>query len=199
MRRLTLGSQSPRRAELLRQLGVEFTVLPAHIDETPAPGEDPVAYVERMAREKAQAVRAAGATCVLAADTTVICAGESLGKPTGVDSARAMLERLSERDHDVCTALCLDRGGARSLVTVHTRVWFCRLGPATIDAYLATDEPWDKAGAYAIQGLAGAFVARIEGSYSNVVGLPLRETRELLATANIATGLDPQLDPQEGA
>ena len=187
---LTLASQSPRRAELLRQLGVPFHVQPAQIDETQQPGEAPQDYVERMATAKAAAVGARGAGPVLGADTTVVIDGDSLGKPVDASQARAMLSRLSGRSHRVFTAVSLLAGGCSTLRRVETLVQFCVLPPALIDAYVASGEPFDKAGSYAIQGLAGAFVRRIEGSYTNVVGLPLVETRWLLEEAGIATGLE---------
>lgn len=185
---LILGSASPRRAELLAQLGVSFEQRSADIDETPRPGEAPQAYVRRVAREKAAAL---GPTeCpLLTADTTVILDGESLGKPADPEGARRMLTRLSGAIHEVSTAVCVRRGEVRDECLVTTQVQFAELSAALIDAYLATPEPWDKAGAYAIQGLAGTFVRRIDGSVSNVIGLPLVETRELLEASGVATGL----------
>ena len=186
---LLLASQSPRRAELLRQLGVRFSVSAAAIDETPGDGEAPHVYVQRMAREKARAVTLPAQGWVLAADTTVICDAAILGKPPDHAAAVAMLKQLSGRSHWVCTAVCL-RGEGRELQrAVHTEVEFCELHSATIEAYLDSGEPWDKAGGYGIQGLGGALVRRIEGSYSNVVGLPLCETRELLHSVGLPTAL----------
>lgn len=186
---LVLASQSPRRAALLTQLGVSFSVSPAHIDETPRAGEAAAAYVRRMAREKALAVFAIGGPPVLGADTTVVVDGESLGKPADRASGRRMLQRLAGREHEVRSAVCLASNDGVAVVSVCTVVAFCPLSDGLVEAYLATDEPWDKAGGYAIQGLAGALVRRIEGSYSNVVGLPLAETRELLHAAGIGTAL----------
>ncbi len=177
-----LASQSPRRRELLALLGLPFRVQPAAVDETPLPGEVPDAYVARTAADKARAI---SGPAVLAADTAVVLDDSILGKPLDRDDARAMLERLSGREHSVLTAVALRRGEAFWAVTVRTAVTFDRLDRARIDAYLATDEPWDKAGAYGIQGLAGAFVRSLAGSYSNVVGLPLVETRELLLAAGL--------------
>ena len=179
---LVLASQSPRRRELLALLGVPFRVQPAAVDETPRAGEAPDAYVARTAADKARAV---SAPAVLAADTAVVLDERILGKPRDRDDAGAMLGRLSGREHSVLTAVVLRCGDAVRAVTVRTAVTFDRLDAARIDAYLATDEPWDKAGAYAIQGLAGAFVRSVSGSYSNVVGLPLVETRELLLAAGL--------------
>lgn len=179
---LTLASQSPRRRELLALLGVPFRVQPAAVDETPRAGEAPDAYVARTAADKARAV---DAPAVLAADTAVILGDSILGKPRDREDAEAMLRRLSGREHSVLTAVVLRCGADARAVTVRTAVTFDRLDAARIDAYLATDEPWDKAGAYGIQGLAGAFVRSLSGSYSNVVGLPLVETRELLLAAGL--------------
>ena len=193
-RQLVLASASPRRRQLLDQLGVRYSVDPADIDETRQAGESPAAYVERMAREKAQRVAARyrdPGHAVLAADTTVHLDDEVLGKPVDHFDGLAMLARLSGRSHSVLTAVCLWGDDGSSVQLVETRVEFIQLTRELCEAYLATDEPWDKAGGYAIQGLAGAFVRRIEGSYSNVVGLPLCETRQLLVAQGIATRLDP--------
>jgi septum formation protein len=192
--RLILASASPRRRELLAQLGVDYLCDPAHIDETQLPGEAPAAYVQRMAREKARVVAARYASpphAVLAADTSVVVDGCLLGKPRDSDEALSMLERLSGRQHTVMTALCLRDAAGEHCQTVTTQVEFAALDPAVCEAYLATGEPWDKAGAYAIQGLAGAFVRSLSGSYSNVVGLPLYETWQLLTRYGIATALNP--------
>lgn len=191
---LVLASASPRRRELLEQLGVHFTCDPADIDESRIAGELPAAYVERMAKEKAQRVacRYPGADrAVLAADTAVVVAGEVLGKPRDHFDGLAMLAMLSGRSHSVFTAVCLHRSGAMSCEVVETSVEFIQLSRELCEAYLATDEPWDKAGAYGIQGLAGAFVRSIRGSYSNVVGLPLCETWQLLRDHGIVTRLTP--------
>jgi septum formation protein len=187
--RLLLASRSPRRAELLRQIGVAFEVRVPDIDEMPHDAEAPESYVQRLALEKARAVAADDGCAVLAADTTVICGAAILGKPRNHDEARAMLRQLSGTRHSVCTAVCLRAVGREHQCTVTTEVEFCVLGAAMIDAYIGSGEPWDKAGGYGIQGLAGALVRRIDGSYSNVVGLPLCETRELLEAAGIPTAL----------
>ncbi len=187
---LVLGSASPRRAELLAQLGVDFEQRAAHIDEAPREAEEPMHYVMRMAREKAAALREAGvADALLTADTTVIVDGRSLGKPADPAEGRAMLQRLSGRVHEVCTAFCCTTNTGQREGRAVTRVEFMPLDEELIDAYLATDEPWDKAGAYALQGLAGSFVRRIEGSVSNVIGLPLVETREALGALGLHVGL----------
>jgi len=190
---LVLASASPRRRELLTQLGVSHSCDPADLDESVHPGEPPRAYVERMAREKAATVAArehnAGRP-VIAADTIVLVDDvDVLGKPADRFDGLAMLARLSGRRHCVITAVCLQRRGRVSCELVETQVDFISLTRELCEAYLATDEPWDKAGAYGIQGLAGAFVRSIEGSYSNVVGLPLCETWQLLCANGIATGL----------
>jgi septum formation protein len=192
--RLVLASASPRRRELLDQLGVDYICDPAHIDEAQFPGEAPASYVQRMAQDKARVVATRHEIppyVVLAADTSVVVDGSVLGKPRDRDEARAMLERLSGRQHTVMTALCLRGAAGETCETVSTQVEFAVLDPAVYEAYLATDEPWDKAGAYGIQGLAGAFVRSLQGSYSNVVGLPLCETWQLLALHGIATALSP--------
>ena len=192
--RLVLASASPRRRELLDQLGVHYSCHPADLDETRAPGEAPADYVQRMAREKAQAVATQypePATVVLAADTTVQIDDDVLGKPRDHFDGLAMLARLSGRSHSVMTAVCLHSGGRISCELVETQVEFIQLSRDVCESYLATDEPWDKAGGYGIQGLAGAFVRAIHGSYSNVVGLPLGETWQLLRAHGIATRLDP--------
>tara|TARA_R110002110_G_scaffold91264_2_gene237641 strand:- start:268708 stop:269304 length:597 start_codon:yes stop_codon:yes gene_type:complete len=192
-RRLILASASPRRSELLLQLGVTFSVDPAAIDETPHAGEEPASYVQRMAREKATAVASrydASATSVLAADTTVVVGAEVLGKPADFTDGMSMLAKLSGRSHTVYTAVCLHTDAGMQEMLVATRVLFAPLSPGTCAAYLTTQEPWDKAGAYAIQGLGGAFVQAIEGSYSNVVGLPLYETWQILQAHGHVTALE---------
>ncbi|MCP5204742.1 MAG: septum formation inhibitor Maf [Pseudomonadales bacterium] len=191
---LVLASASPRRRQLLDQLGVQYRVDPAEIVETQLPGESPAAYVQRMAVEKARRVAARHretGLAVLAADTTVHLDDRALGKPRDHFDGLAILALLSGRSHSVLTAVCLHGPAGNDVVLVETQVEFIQLTRELCEAYLATEEPWDKAGGYAIQGLAGAFVRRIEGSYSNVVGLPLSETRELLVAHGIATALDP--------
>jgi septum formation protein len=179
--RLVLASQSPRRRELLEQLGIAFEVRPAGADESVLPGEAPRDYVLRVAREKARAVRG---DLVLAADTSVVLGGEVLGKPDGPDDARRMLRALSGSRHEVLTAVCLRRSsGALDVeldAVVSTAVRFVPLSSAQVEWYVGTGEPLDKAGAYALQGKGGVFVAAVEGSVSNVIGLPLAETAELL-------------------
>ena len=183
--RLVLASGSPRRLELLRLLDLDPEVRIPHVDEQPRPGEEAVAYAARVAYEKIAAVPAPGAV-VLAADTTVILDGEPLGKPEDADGAAAMLRRLRSRDHTVVTAVAVrNAGGDVTQATVTTKVSFSPLSDDLISWYVATDEPLDKAGAYAIQGRAAAFVERIDGSWTNVVGLPLAETVELLRAAGL--------------
>jgi septum formation protein len=178
---LILASQSPRRVELLRQLGFEFEVRPVDLDETWDGTEPPQRYVERLAREKACAGRAlAPGAAVLGADTVVVIDGSVLGKPRNRPHAAGMLARLSGRTHQVYSAIALADGGLESRVNV-TAVTFRPLTAEEIDDYLATGEADDKAGAYAIQGLAAAFIERIDGSYSGVMGLPLFESARLLA------------------
>ena len=188
--RVYLASQSPRRAALLQQIGVGFEVVPAAIDETPLAGERAADYVLRLAREKARAscnqlVERKDFWPVLAADTAVVVDGEILGKPAGREQGLAMLEKLSGRSHDVLTAIALiDRRqpGCHSIEQrlVSTEVTFRAVSPQEISAYWQSGEPVDKAGGYAIQGLAAVFIAAVKGSYSAVVGLPLLETHELL-------------------
>ncbi len=187
--RLVLASQSPRRRELLEQLGIALEVRPAHVAETVLPGEAARDYVVRVAREKARAVPG---DVVLAADTAVVLEGEVLGKPDDAADARRMLRALSGTEHAVLTAVCVRRPAIRIELeaVASTRVRFARLSPAEIEWYVATREPLDKAGAYAIQGAGGAFVLGVEGSVSNVVGLPLAETAELLRRAGLALPWD---------
>lgn len=187
-RSLLLASASPRRRELLAQIGIDCRVGPVAIDETPAPGESATALVERLARAKATAaVPAAGAAVVLAADTCVEVDGELLGKPVDAAAADAMLARLSGRSHHVHSGIAVAADGATAASVVTTRVTFRAITPAERAAYWASGEPADKAGAYAVQGLGAIFVRSLEGSYSNVVGLPLFETAARLA----AVGIDP--------
>jgi septum formation protein len=182
--RLILASASPRRAELLRSAGYEFETRPVDIDESPKNGETPVAYVERLAMEKsARALLEVSGfigTIVLGADTAVVVGDEILGKPNGNNGARRMLRRLSGRSHLVMTGVCL-RTTQRSVSHVEiTSVIFASLTEAQIAWYVASGEGLDKAGAYAIQGLASRFIPRIEGSYSNVVGLPIAVVDDLI-------------------
>jgi septum formation protein len=177
MDRLVLASASPRRRELLGQLGVAFDVVAADIDETPRPGERPLALVRRLAATKARAV---DGDPVLAADTIVEVDGEILGKPVDADDARRMLRRLSARAHRVHTGVALRAGDRLEVQAVTTIVTFVPLLPSAIDWYLATGEPFDKAGAYAIQGVGGVFVETVRGSVSNVVGLPLTTVARML-------------------
>ncbi len=175
---LTLASQSPRRRELLAQLGLALEIRPADTDETPRPAEPATAYVARLAAEKARAVE--GGT-VLGADTAVVLDGAILGKPCDADDARRMLGLLSGRRHEVLTGVCVRRGEVEVGAVAATAVELARLSAAQIEWYVGTAEPLDKAGAYAVQGIAGAFVTDVRGSISNVVGLPLAETLDLLA------------------
>jgi nucleoside triphosphate pyrophosphatase len=191
---LILASASPRRRELLQQIGVTHRCEPADIDESLRDQEKPAEYVLRMAREKAAAVAARHPgedVAVLAADTSVVIDEDVLGKPANRFDGLGMLARLSGRQHTVLTAICLQtpEGEVHSEL-VETGVDFVQLTREQCEAYLATDEPWDKAGGYGIQGLAGAFVSSIDGSYSNVVGLPLAETWRALSAQGIAGALE---------
>lgn len=178
--RLVLASGSPRRRELLAHLGLHFDVVVPDVDETPLEGEEPVAYVLRIARAKALAVEVPDGAAVVAADTTVEIDGRILGKPSDEDDAGAMLRDLSGRTHRVHTGLVVRRDGDVRDEVVTTHVTFVPLTEATLSWYVATGEPMDKAGAYAIQGAGGVLVERIEGSASNVVGLPLAQLSRLL-------------------
>ena len=184
---LYLASGSPRRRELLTQIGVPFTPVSAAIDETPLAAEPAIAYVERLAREKAAAglavLRGAGVSgplAVLGADTAVVLDGQILGKPLHRADALAMLAALSGREHQVLTAVALTDGERCLSVNVSSLVSLRTISPREAEAYWASGEPQDKAGSYAIQGLAAIFVKGLQGSYSAVVGLPLSETAELL-------------------
>jgi septum formation protein len=174
---LILASASPRRRELLAQAGFSFEVVPADVPEVRKPGEDPIRFVTRLAREKAEAVAASRAvtpdTIVLGADTIVVVDEEVLGKPQDAAEAARMLRLLSGQTHQVITGVCLAKGRERQRAAEVTFVRFATLSDEEIDAYVATGEPLDKAGAYAIQGRAGRWVPRIHGCYFNVVGLPL--------------------------
>ncbi|MEP5568516.1 MAG: Maf family protein [Halioglobus sp.] len=191
---LILASASPRRRELLDQIGVVHRCEPADIDETLKDQEKPGDYVLRMAKEKAAtvALRHTGeSVAVLAADTSVVIDEDVLGKPVDHFEGLGMLARLSGRSHSVLTGICLNTASGDVLSElVETKVQFIQLTREQCEAYLATQEPWDKAGGYGIQGLAGAFVSAIEGSYSNVVGLPLAQTWQLLSEQGIAGALE---------
>jgi septum formation protein len=182
--RVYLASQSPRRRALLDQIGVAFEVLAVEVDETPGPAEPARDLVQRLALAKARAGLASLApddrTPVLGADTEVVVDGEVLGKPRDEEDAAAMLARLSGRSHEVLSAVALVSPGREAVRLSATTVWFRDTDAAERAAYCASGEPLDKAGAYAIQGLAAVFVERIDGSYSGVMGLPLYETAELL-------------------
>jgi septum formation protein len=171
--KLVLASRSPRRAELLAAAGIEFTVRVSDIDETPREFEPARDYVLRVAEEKARAVEAAGDEIVLAADTTVVLAGQILGKPADAADAVRMLRALAGKRHEVMTGVCMQHGDLVVTELAATAVWFNPMTQGEIDDYVASGEPMDKAGAYGIQGLASKFIERIEGSYSNVVGLPV--------------------------
>jgi septum formation protein len=186
MPRLILASSSPRRQELLRNAGFVFEVLPSRIDEGNHPAEDPVTQTERLAQLKAEEVAQRFApgddVVVLGADTVVVLDALPLGKPHTPEQARAMLEKLSGREHQVITgvALLAPGGARRSVAHETTRVVFRPLTRQEIEDYVASGDPLDKAGAYAIQGRAGRFVTRLEGCYFNVMGLPVALVDRLL-------------------
>jgi septum formation protein len=195
---LILASQSPRRAELLRNAGYSFEVRPADVDERVRDGEAAAAYVKRLAREKALAVLATAPEggVVLGADTTVVLDGECLGKPVDAEEAQRMLARLSGRVHRVMTGVCVAWRKASKAAAVEaevdsevgieiTEVKFAAMSGAEIAAYVATGEPMDKAGAYAIQGVASRWIPRIRGCYFNVVGLPVARVSAMLVRARV--------------
>ncbi len=180
---LILASASPRRAELLTAAGFEFEAMPADVDETPVPGEDPMQYALRVARDKASRIQSRcrkSDAVVLAADTVVVAKGEILGKPEDCEDARRMLRLLAGGVHDVHTAVVVHRDRAERSQVVTTHVWFQPLDDSEISWYVDSGEPEGKAGAYAIQGRAARFIERIDGSWSNVVGLPVATVYRLL-------------------
>lgn len=187
--KLILASASPRRAEILKNAGFDFEVIPAHVDESRAPREDASSYVQRLAEAKARAVanqlssnRTQAGCVIVAGDTIVVIDGDILGKPNSSEEARAMLRRLSGRWHEVFTGLAVlpaNREEAR-VAMEKTRVEFARISDNEVEEYIRTGEPFDKAGAYAIQGRAGKFILRVEGCYFNVMGLPLARLYAIL-------------------
>jgi septum formation protein len=184
-----LASGSPRRRELLQQIGVAFRVVGAELDETAFPGESPLAYVSRLAEAKAGAgwerSRDLGAAPVLAADTAVVLDARILGKPKGLNDAMAMLLELSGRTHQVLTAVALRTAAGTRVEVSHSTVTFRPIDAGEARAYWETGEPFDKAGGYAIQGYAAIFISDLKGSYSGVMGLPLFETAALLQGAGV--------------
>lgn len=198
MNPLYLASGSPRRRELLAQIGVPFSVVSAPIDETPLPNESAPAYVERLARAKAAAGLACleGPAVVLGADTAVVLDGRILGKPENRKDALAMLADLSGREHQVLTAVALSDGQRVHSLCVTSKVRFRAISAEEAQRYWASGEPADKAGGYAIQGLGAVFVTGLSGSYSAVVGLPLSETAELLGQFGIACWQSPAHTPE---
>ncbi len=185
MKSLLLASRSPRRAQLLEQIGVTFEVVDVNIDETQLASERPKDYVERLALEKALS-GAEQKYLALGADTIVVCDGVIMGKPIDQQHGQAMLQRLSGRTHQVMTAVCIvEKTRPHSILSV-TDVTFDVIEPELISAYWGTGEPVDKAGGYGIQGFGAIFVKSIEGSYSGVVGLPLFETTQLLKEVGIS-------------
>lgn len=199
--KIYLASKSPRRRELLRQIGVEFEILMLReapglteaVTEIPHPNEDPEVYVRRVAREKGEAgwqtvlERKLPLRPVLSADTTVSIDGKILGKPADADEAIKILRWLSGRTHEVLTAITVTAEGKMSEALSRSEVRFAHLDEASLRAYCATKEPYDKAGAYGVQGLAAQFIEFISGSYSGIMGLPLFETARLLQKAGVKT------------
>jgi septum formation protein len=186
---LVLASASPRRALILRALGVSFRVVVSGVDEILAPGEEATAAAERLARLKASAVARSEPPPVLGADTLVVADGQILGKPASAEEARQMLRLLSGRTHEVVTGLCLVAGGSVFSGVERTSVTFAAMSEAEIDWYVATGEPMDKAGAYHVDGRGGLFVSSVSGSPSNVAGLPVRLFLRLARDADLDLGL----------
>lgn len=185
---LILASASPRRAEILQQIGVDFQIVPADIDETPMSQESPVDYVQRMAQEKTQHVInsiAGSSMIVLGADTSVVLGSKIYGKPKNQEDGMAMLAALSGKTHQVLTAIAMGNKQRCLIKLSATDVKFRELDPKESMDYWNTGEPADKAGGYAIQGLGAVFVEKISGSFSGVVGLPIEQTAQLLKTFNV--------------
>src|SRR5271170_964940 len=189
---LVLASASPRRKELLTQAGYQFQVLPANVPEDRRPNEVPAAFVTRLAREKAQSIfdrlspaSAQDQLLVLGADTVVVTPEELLGKPRDAEDAARMLRVLSGRTHQVITGVCLISTGMTQVAAETTLVTMREISAKEIAAYIATGEPMDKAGAYAIQGYAARWIPRIEGCYFNVVGLPIARVAQMLESAGL--------------
>ena len=178
---LVLASRSPRRSELLRAAGIDFILRVTDVDESIEGEESPREYVQRLAEKKAWAVPMGPGEVILAADTTVALGGEILGKPVDGEDARRMLGKLSGLRHEVHTGVCIRSHDRVSTGIATTGVWFNSMSAVEIDAYIRSGEPMDKAGAYAIQGVASKFIPRIDGSYSNVVGLPVELVYRMLA------------------
>jgi septum formation protein len=183
---LILASRSPRRQEILAAAGIPFEVRPVEVEEKIRPGEEAAEYVRRLARSKAEAAPAGPGEVVLGADTVVVIDGDVLEKPADHAEAARMLRRLSGRDHRVLTGICLRGPGGVVEDSETTRVRFVPLTDAEIEQYVASGEPMDKAGAYAIQGLAAKFVERIEGCYFNVMGLPVARVYRRLSQMSAA-------------
>ncbi len=192
MSELILASGSPRRARLLAEIVGSFRIITSSVEEDQDEGETPSAYVVRVSREKAESVAdgpepRGSAGWVLAGDTIVVLEEAVFGKPEDEEHARWMLEQLQDRRHEVITGICLlnRKQAVCYLEAVRTQVWMRKIEPDEMDAYIRSGEPCDQAGGYAIQGYGGRFIRKIEGSYSNVVGLPMERLREVLRTYGI--------------
>lgn len=190
---IVLASASPRRREILTQIGVSFTIQEHSVDEVLLVGEAPETYVQRLALEKAlsvQAMQTQESAPILGSDTIVVCSGQILGKPADKEDGLRMLRLLSGAQHQVFSAVAVCCGDKRQTVLVRSDVTFKTLSDQEIERYWQSEEPLGKAGAYAIQGLGGMFVTSLSGSYSGVVGLPVYETSQLLLAFGVRTGLD---------
>lgn len=197
--RIVLASQSPRRADLLRMLGLTFETMPADIDETYRTGEQPAPHAERLAREKVEAIAARERDAIIiGSDTVVVVDGDVLGKPGSPQEAVAMLMRLQGRDHEVATGIAVTAHGTLRSDVERVRVTFRSFSEEVADAYVATGEPMDKAGSYGIQGYGSTLVERIEGDYFAVMGLPIRRMIELLESIGMVYDFN-GLVPADGA
>lgn len=184
MKKVYLASNSPRRQEILMMMGIEFDVVSVEIDESTCHEESPSDLVTRLAKEKAQAAisqyNISPASYVIAGDTLLALGNSVLGKPKSRDDAREILQKLSNQTHEVCSAVALAHNGDIQVAVNKTKVSFCSLAPDEVERYLMTDEAYDKAGAYAIQGYAARWITEIKGSYHAVVGMPVYELEQLL-------------------
>jgi septum formation protein len=192
---LILASQSPRRKEILETAGIPFQVKVANVDESVHSGEAPNSYVRRVAAAKAMAVPREPGDVILAADTTVVAAGQILGKPEDANDAKRMLRLLSGEFHEVLTGICIFSGTKLQIDAESTLVYFSKLSEEEIESYVHSGEPMDKAGGYAIQGLASKYIQRVEGCYFNVVGLPISLVYRHLKAVGVTKPITPECGP----